>query len=386
MFGMLIMLFERSGAVHDFGRWASKFIKTRKQALIGTFALGVVIFLDDYLNKLAVGTTMKGITDKMKIPRTQLGYVVNSVAAPVCILIPLSSWAVFFAALLENEGILGADGTGMGAYISAIPLTFYGWIAVLVVLLQIFGVIPKLGSIKKDTIRAEATGDVFPEGSDLPALHVSEVQAEDEKKALPVAFLLPLLVMIVVTLLTGIDVLMGAISGVAVAIIQYSVTKRLTIKELLTSCFDGAISMGFVLILSVLAFAVQAANTDLMLAEFVIGVTVPIMKGAFLPAVVFIVCALYAYTTGCFWDLAAIIIPIVVPLAAAMGVNPILASAAVFSGATFGSNTCLYGDGIILCSQGCQIKAVELMLATLPYALIAGGISVVLYLITGFVM
>ena len=83
---------------------------------------------------------------------------------------------------------------------------------------------------------------------------------------------------------------------------------------------------------------------------------------------------------------AAIIIPIVIPLANAMGVDPILVSAAVFSGAAFGSNTCLYGDGVIMCSQGCQIKSLELMMATLPYALIAGGGSIVLYLITGFVM
>lgn len=387
MFGMLIMLFERSGAVLDFGKWAGKYIKTKRQALMGTFFLGVIIFLDDYLNNLAVATTMKGITDKMNIPRTQLGYVVNSVAAPVCILIPLSSWAVFFGALLENEGIVGADGTGMGAYISALPFVFYGWLAIAVVLLQIFGVIPKLGAIKRDTIRAEETGDVFPLGTDLSLIHIAEDhETHDDGKALPIAFLVPLLVMIAVTLLTGVDVLMGAISGVVVAVIMYALTKRLTIKELFNSCFDGVISMGFVLILSVLAFAVQAANTDLMLAEFVISVTVPIMKGAFLPAVVFIVCAIYAYTTGCFWDLAAIILPIVVPLAVAMGVDPILASAAVFSGAAFGSNTCLYGDGVILCSQGCQIKAVELMIATLPYALIAGGGSVILYLIAGFMM
>lgn len=386
MFGMLIMLFERSGAVLDFGKWAGKYIKTKKQALMGTFALGVIIFLDDYLNNLAVGTTMKGITDKMKIPRTQLAYVVNSVAAPVCILIPLSSWAVYFGALLENEGIVGADGTGMGAYISALPFTFYGWLAVLVVLLQIFGIIPKIGAIKKDTLRAEATGDVFPVGTDLSLIHAAEGHEDENTNPLPIAFLVPLAIMIAVTLLTGVDVLMGAISGVVAAVILYALTKRLSIRELLTSCFDGVISMGFVLILSVLAFAVQAANTDLMLAEFVISVTVPIMKGAFLPAVVFIVCAVYAYTTGCFWDLAAIILPIVVPLAVAMGVDPILASAAVFSGAAFGSNTCLYGDGVILCSQGCQIKAVELMIATLPYALIAGGGSIILYLIAGFVM
>lgn len=388
MFGMLISLFEKSGAVQDFGVWAGRYIRTKRQAMLGTAALGIVIFLDDYLHNLAVSTTMKGVTDRLGIPRTQLGYVVNSLAASVCILVPLSSWAVYFGALLENEGIVGADGTGLSAYISAIPLAFYGWLAVLVVFLQIFGVIPKIGPIKRDTIRAEQTGNVFPEGTDL-----SVVQAEEEqpanlagRKASPLAFLIPLVVMILVTLISGTDVLTGSLFGVVAAVIVYAVQKRLSVKELLTCCYDGIVSMGFVLILSVLAFAVQAVNGDLNLAEFVISITAPIMKGAFLPAAVFLVCAVYAYTTGCFWDLAAIIIPIVIPLATAMEVNPLLVGAAVFSGAAFGSNTCLYGDGIIMCSQGCQIKSLDLMLAILPYALIAGGGSVILYLIAGFVM
>ena len=144
--------------------------------------------------------------------------------------------------------------------------------------------------------------------------------------------------------------------------------------------------MAFVIILCILAFTVQKINLDLMLADFVIAVTLPIMKGGFLPAAVFIVCAVYAYATGCFWDLAAIITPIVIPLALAMGVNPILAASAIFSGAAFGSNTCLYGDGVIMCAQGSQIQPIHLMLATLPYALISGGITVILYLVAGFAM
>ena len=192
MFGMLIMLFERSHAVQDFGLWAGKYIHTKRQALFGTVGLGIIIFLDDYLNNLAVGTTMKGITDRLGIPRTQLAYTVNSVAAPVCILVPLSSWAVYFGALLENEGIVGANGSGLSAYISAIPITFYGWLAVVVVILQILGIIPKIGLIKKDTIRAELTGEVFPEGTDLSLIQsVKGYEIEDTHKASPWSFIIP---------------------------------------------------------------------------------------------------------------------------------------------------------------------------------------------------
>lgn len=384
MFGILIVLFERSNAVKDFGLWARQYVKTEKQAMITTFVLGIIVFLDDYLNNLAVSTTMKGITDEFKIPRTRLGYIVNSVAAPVCVLIPLSSWAVYYSVLLEDQGVL-VDGSGMGAYIAALPLTFYPWIALIVALLSIFGIIPKLGVIKKDSLRAAETGNVFPEDSDITMADTKEDEVLDYKP-MPFNFLIPLIVMIIVTILTGTDVLLGSMAGVFAAYVFYGAQRKLNFENLLTATYDGVVSMSFVVILSILAFAVQKINLDLALADYVIAITLPIMKGAFLPAVVFIVCAIYAYTTGCFWDLAAIIVPIVIPLALAMEVDPILAAAAIFSGTAFGSNTCLYGDGVILCSQGVEVKSVQLMMATLPYACIAGGISVILYLIAGFVM
>lgn len=388
MFGMLIVLFERTGAVKEFGIWAGRFIKTKKQALFGTMIMGVVIFLDDYLNNLAVGTTMKGITDRLGVPRTHLATIVNTVAAPVCILIPLSSWGAYFAMLMENEGVV-FNGTGMGAYIKALPLTFYAYLMIAIVILQILGIIPKLGQIKKDYKHYEETGEVFPEGTEHEKMienAFGEVTEEERKKARPWNFLVPLVVMIVVTLVVGTEVLVGSAAGVVAAVIMYLIERKMDFKELLTCCFDGIVSMGFVMVLTVLAFAVQTVNLDLGLAEYVIQITEPIMKGAFLPAAVFIVCGIYAYATGCFWDLAAIILPIVVPLAQAVGCDPILTCAAVFSGACFGSNTCLYGDGVIMCAQGCEIKTIDLMFSTLPYALIAGGGSVILYIIAGFVL
>ena len=385
LFGMLIMLYEKTGAVTDFGFWASRFIKTKKSALFGTFILGVIIFIDDYLNNLAVGTTMKGITDKLGIPRQQLAYVVNTVAAPVCILIPLSSWAVYFATLMGDQGV-EINGSSMTAYIHGLPFAFYAWFAVIVCILQIIGIIPKIGPMKKAYERYETLGDVFPEGTDPELVESAKAgnDADADAKHHPWNFLLPLIVMIIVALLW--DVLMGSAAGVVVAFAMYLIQKKMSFKDLLTTCFDGVMSMGFVFVLSVLAFAVQNANIELGLAEYVISITEPIMKGGFLPAVVFVVCGIYAYATGCFWDLAAIIIPIVIPLSNAMGVDPILTSAAVFSGAALGSNTCLYGDGVIMCAQGCQIKSLDLMTTTLPYAAIAGGGSVIAYLIAGFML
>lgn len=383
MFGILIALYEKSNAVMDFGNWATKFIKTKRQALLATAFMGIVIFLEDYLNNLTVGTTMKKITDKLGIPRTQLAFVVNGMAAPVCLLIPMSSWAVFYAALLEDQGVT-ANGSGMGAYIQSLPFAFYAWLIVIVVFLQILGIIPKIGSIKKDTITCEETGNVMPQGMD-PYVPAEDMQEEPEGyNPKPWNFLIPLIVMIAVTIAMGIDVLIGSAAGTLTAIILYLAQRKMTFTEMVTYAFEGLLSMGFVFVLSVLAFAIVTANDDLGLANFIIQITLPVMKGGFLPAVVFIVCGIYAYGTGCFWDLAAIIVPIVIPLSQAMGVDPILTAAAIFSGTAFGSNTCLYGDGVILCSQGCGIRTYNLMTATLPYAIIAGAVSIILYLICGF--
>ena len=317
-------------------------------------------------------------------PRLQLAYVVNTVAAPVCLLIPLSSWAVYFAQLMEDQGVT-VDGSAMSAYVQGLPFAFYAWFAVIVCILQIIGVIPKIGPMKKAYERYETLGDVFPEGTDPEIVENAKVDDIPEGvNPQPWNFLIPLIVMIAVTLLTGTDVLMGTAASVIVAFALYAVERKLNFTELLTACFDGIMSMGFVFVLSLLAFSVQGANIELGLADYIISVTEPIMKGGFLPAAVFIVCGIYAYATGCFWDLAAIIIPIVIPLANAMGVDPILVSAAVFSGAAFGSNTCLYGDGVIMCSQGTQVKTLNLMMTTLPYACIAGGATIIAYLIVGF--
>lgn len=384
MFGILIALFEKSNAVIDFGNWAGKFVKTKRQALLITAALGIVIFLEDYLNNLTVGTTMKKITDRLAIPRTQLALIVNGMAAPVCLLIPLSSWAVYYGSLLEDQGVT-VGGTGMGAYIQSIPLAFYAWLMVIIVLLQAIGVIPKIGMLKKDTLRCEETGNVMPEGMEpVYAQDMQEMSAEEGYNPKPWNFLIPLVVMIVVTIAMGIDILVGSAAGVIVAIVMYLVERKMTFTEMVTYAFDGLLSMGFVFVLTVLAFSVSTANVDLGLADFIIEITLPVMKGGFLPAVTFLVCGIYAYATGCFWDLAVIIVPIVIPLAQAMGVDPILVAAAIFSGTALGSNTCLYGDGVILCSQGCEIRSYNLMMTTLPYAGIAAAITVVLYLITGF--
>jgi Na+/H+ antiporter NhaC len=384
-FGIIIALFEKSGAVMDFGLWLTRFLKSQKQVLLGTFFFGMVVFVDDYLSNLTVGATMRKITDRLKIPRSQLAYIVNLMAGPVSLLIPLSSWTAAYTGVFETEGIL-VNGSPFVAFLHSIPLIFYAWVALIICLLQILGIIPKMGMIKKDYARAESTGNVFPAGYTPPAVAADAGSADiASKNPRPWNFLVPLAVIVVVTFLNSLDILFGTAAGTLTAFVLYLVERKASFLDMLTACYEGVIRIALPLILFVLAFSIKAINDDTGMPPYIISVVEPLMKGSFLPLVVFAVCAVYAFFTGACWDLSMIIMPIVVPLSVAMGVDPIFTGAAVFSGALFGNVFCPYGDGVILCAQACEIRPIDLMFAIAPYMLIAGGATAVMYLVTGFI-
>lgn len=388
LFGILIAYFNISGAVSDFARWTERFVNTRRKSLVMTWLLTIALFIDDYLNSLTVGTSMKAVTDRYKVPRTMVGTIVKLTAAPIAVIIPFSTWAIFFSALLEQDGVT-VNGSGFGAYLSGLPYVFFGWFALIIGLLLALGVLPLVGPLKKAQQRANETGDTLPD--DLTEeerefeLAASRVP-DDGRKPLPFNFLIPIITLIAVTIFTEVDIVKGSAAAVVVAIILFLVQKRMTFKQVAEGAFEGIMSMGYVFVLFVLAFMVQQINIDLKLADWVIGVTEPVMSGALLPAIVFLVCGVYAYATGAFWDLAAVITPVVLPLAIAMGVDPVLAGTAVFSGAALGSTTCLYGDGIILASKSVGVRPLSLMTSILPYAGAAAVLSFIAYLIAGFAM
>lgn len=386
LFGILIAYFNVSGAVSDFAKWTERFVNSRRKSLLLTWLLTVALFIDDYLNALTVGTSMKRVTDRYGVPRTMLGSIVKLTSAPIAVIIPFSTWAVFFAALLEQDGVT-VNGSGFGAYLQGLPFVFFGWFALIIGLLLALGVLPLVGPLRREQLRVDRTGDTLPEGltAEERACELADSDTEG-RRPMPFNFLIPIITLVVVTIVTEVDIVKGSAAAVVVAIILYLAQRRMRIRDVFEQAFEGIMSMGYVMILFVLAFMVQHINTELQLAEWVIGATEPVMQGALLPAIVFLVCGVYAYATGAFWDLAAVITPVVLPLAIAVGVDPVLAGTAVFSGAALGSTTCLYGDGIILASKSVGVKPLNLMLSILPYAGAAAVLSFIAYLIAGFAM
>ncbi|MCI6303771.1 MAG: hypothetical protein MR652_11565 [Blautia sp.] len=151
LFGGLISLLTDSKGSFGFSKYISKVCNTERKTLLTTFIMGILIFVDDYLNVLSIGTCMKKISDKQKLPRETLAYLLDSTGAPVCVLLPFSTWAVFYASLFYEQDSVKALGvtSAMGAYLKAIPFLFYPIITLVIVFLFVMGWMPKIGPMKK---------------------------------------------------------------------------------------------------------------------------------------------------------------------------------------------------------------------------------------------
>jgi len=235
-FGALIALLVRTGGALAFGRNALKFAKGPRSSLFMTFILGIVIFIDDYLNALTVGETMKRVTDKFKVSREMLAYVVDSTAAPVCVLVPLSTWAVFFGGLLVDNGV-AAEGQGISVYMQAIPYMLYAWLAVAMVLLVALGVVPAIGPMKKAELRA-AKGEPAEAQVDLDQVQTSDEYAiaaiEEEFKHADNQgklhnFLVPILLLVAFTVYFDIDVWKGLLATLVITLPYYAVQRLMPV-------------------------------------------------------------------------------------------------------------------------------------------------------------
>ncbi len=379
LFGALIALLVRAGGTLAFGEKIGALVRGRVGALVATWFMGLVIFLDDYLNALAVGASMQRVTDRFRVSREMLAYVVDSTAAPVCVLVPLSTWAFYVAGLLEGVGAAPA-GEGLALYRAVIPFAVYAWVAVFLVPLVAVGVVPLFGPMRSAERRARE-GEVAP--PDSPASEAAF--GIDKAPANPRLgnFLVPITALIGFSWYLS-DALKGVMIAVALTILIFLAQRILSFKEISESFFLGFQSMVYPLGIVVASFGLRNVNEDLGLTRFVIESVTPVMSGALLPAVAFVSLSLIAFATGSFWGVYAVSLPIIVPLAQSMGVSLPLAVGAVVSAGTFGSHACFYGDATVLSAQasGCNLFAHAW--TQLPFAALAGAISALVYVALGY--
>ena len=384
LFGSLIALLQESKGSFGFSKVISKVCNTERKTLLTTFIMGILIFVDDYLNVLSIGVSMKGTYDKRKIPREALAYMLDSTGAPVCVLLPFSTWAVFYASLFADQKSVMDQGftSGMNAYIHAIPFAFYPIITLVIVLLFCLGIMPKLGGMKKAYTRVAETGKVY---SDASRKFNHDTRKGYEEDGNIWDFVIPMVVLVGLAIATS-DLLVSVVAAMLVCFILYVPRKVITFETFFEVIVKGFGDMLSILMLLVIAFMLQSLTEKMGMTDFIVTSLEPLLKGAFFPAIAFILVALLCFATGSFWGMSAVVAPIVFPLGAAIGANPVLIMAAIISGGAFGSHACFYADATLLASTGAGIENMEHSMSQLPYVLIASGISLVLFVICGAVM
>ncbi|MGL5391217.1 MAG: Na+/H+ antiporter NhaC family protein [Shewanella sp.] len=387
-FGALIALLVRTGGALAFGRNAIKLAKGPKSSLFMTFILGIVIFIDDYLNALTVGSTMKRVTDKFKVSREMLAYVVDSTAAPVCVLVPLSTWAVFFGGLLVDNGV-AAEGQAIAVYMQAIPYMLYAWLAVAMVLLVVLGIVPAIGPMKTAQLRA-AQGEPAQAQVNLDLVQTSDEYAvkaiEEEFKHADNQgklhnFLVPIFLLVAFTVYFDIDVWKGLLATLVITIPYYAVQRLMPLAEMMDQMIDGFKGMLPAISTVIAAFVFKDVCDQLLLPQYVIESLSPFMTPKLLPAVVFLSMAVLAFATGSSWGIFAVTIPIVMPLAQSVGADIPLVIGALLSASSFGSQACFYSDSTVLAAQGSGCNLVSHAVTQLPYALIAAAIAFVGFIV-----
>lgn len=396
-FGSLIGLLIHTGGAVAFGRSASKLATGPKSSMFMTFVLGCIIFIDDYLNALSVGEAMKRVTDKYKISRQMLAYIVDSTAAPICVIIPISTWAIFFGSLLEDNKV-AAVGDGVEVYMQAIPYMLYPWLAVMMVLLVTLKIMPAIGPMKKAELAAQngTPMDMLPDvgieasashhhvqGQNVPAgdqyaVHSMEQEFEDSNKHGKLRnFIVPMLMLIGFTIYFDIDVLKGLLVTLVLTIVFYSYQRLMSLGDMMEVMMNGFKTMLPAICTVIAAFIFKDVCDKLLLPQYVIENLTPYMTAQMLPAIVFLAMAVLSFATGSSWGIFAVSIPIVMPLAYAVEADIPLVIGALLSASSFGSQACFYSDSTVLAAQGSGCNLVSHAVTQLPYALIAATLAFV---------
>lgn len=384
LMGSIIALIEKAGGAFAFGEWVAKRAKTRKSSLIWTWVLGVIIFIDDYLNSLTVGSCMAPLTDKHRVPREFLAYVVDSTAAPLCVIIPISTWAVFCGRLLETNG-WAPEGDGLIYFIKTIPFNFYGWIAAIIVPLIILGIIPTFGPMKKAEQRVLDGGPLAPAGSEKIDIRsgVTDIGLPENPNVLN--FFLPILVLVGATIYFDVDMQMGVLVTMAFMFVLFLAQNLMSAEDFSDVSLQGIKNMILPLMLMVLAFLFAEVNDQIGFTYYVISSASKYMTPELMPVTVFLILAVTEFITGTNWGMYVIALPIVIPLAAGLDVNMALAVSAVLSAGVFGSHVCFYSDATVLTSAATGCNNFDHAYTQAPFGIMAAAISAVCFLIAGFI-
>lgn len=382
LYGALIELVVKSGGIKSFSHYIIRRTQSRKRVLLISYLLGSILFIDDYLSALMNGSAMRKVTDQLKVSREMLAFVVSSTAIPICIIVPVSTWTIFLSKLLEDNH-LALPHQGLQAYLQVIPFVLYGWVQYLLVPLVILGVIPLFGAMKKAQQRAQLTGQTIPDASENFTTHSEAFNAHNNNGVW--TLLLPIALSITLTVVFDFDALKGVLTTLFVVAIIFIIKKVCRFQQVTVAFIEGAKTMLYGLILLLLSFVLKDVGDQMGLTQFVIEAIAQHIARQYLPLCIFLALGVVAFATGNSFGLYAIAIPMVLPVAQTLAVNPYLCVGAVVSAGAFGAHACFYSDGTIMAAYGTECNSYAHAITQLPYALISFCLSVAFYLIMGYI-
>lgn len=403
--GIIVVLMNKAGGSRAYGEWAAAHIKSRRGVALSTFFLGVLIFVDDYFNCLTVGSVMRPITDKHNISRSKLAYLIDSTAAPICIIAPISSWAAAVSGTVEGVN-------GISLFINTIPYNLYAFLTILMVIF-ISVSDTDYGPMKIHEDNAK-NGDIYTTRNNV---YEQDAQPVTERGRV-IDLILPVAVLIVfcvvgmiytggffsgtdfVTAFANCDAAyglsLGSISALIVIIAYYMLRRVLKFNECMDSIAAGFKQMVPAILILTFAWTLKTMTNHLEAGAFVSGVVQSATAlSVLLPVILFVVAIGLAFATGTSWGTFGILIPIVTSVFDAELANVsqtgeipsmvIICISACLAGAVCGDHCSPISDTTIMASTGAQCDHVNHVSTQLPYALTVAAVCVVGYLLSGFV-
>ncbi|SCW52609.1 Na+/H+ antiporter NhaC [Ruminococcaceae bacterium YRB3002] len=399
--GIIVALMNKAGGSAAFGEWASQHVKGRVGSQIATIALGCLIFVDDYFNCLTVGSVMRPLTDRQKISRAKLAYLIDATAAPICIIAPISSWAA------AVSGFAPEGTNGLMLFVKAIPYNYY---ALLTIAMMILMAVFKLdyGPMKLHEKNAIEKGDLFTVKESAQTGINTEVVGKGKVIDLVIPIISLIICCVMGMLYTGdffegisfveafancdasVGLVYGSCGGLIITLLLYIVRRVLNFKDCMDCIVEGFRAMVPAIVILTLAWTLKAMTDSLGAAEYVAGL-VDQSKGTFmnfLPAIIFLIAVGLSFATGTSWGTFGILIPIALkafPLGEGGSPLAIICVSACMAGAVCGDHCSPISDTTIMSSAGAQCNHIAHVSTQLPYALTCAGVSFVTYVVAGLV-
>ena len=394
--GIMVALMNRAGGSAAFGNWAKKHIKSKVGAQFATILLGILIFIDDYFNCLTVGSVMKPVTDKYGVSKEKLAYIIDSTAAPVCIIAPVSSWAA------AVSGFVTEGENGIALFCKAIPFNFYALFTLIMMSAMVFMKFEYGEMSKYEKALAIMNDDT------------EEDEAAKDSKGKVIDLVLPVVVLIILCVLgliysggfftsdsesylhfiiafsnadASVGLMLGSFGSLIITVIFYICRKVLSFKSAMECVPDGFKAMVPAILILTLAWTLKGMTDSLGAKDYVAGLVAGSAAGLkmFLPAIIFIIACFLAFATGTSWGTFGILIPICIA-AFPEGAIRIVSISACMAGAVCGDHCSPISDTTIMASAGAQCEHVNHVSTQLPYAVTTAVVSFVTYIVAGLTL